>query len=107
MAYEVVSMKRVRSTELKANLDAALDAAQCERIVISRGGKPCAVLVGIEGYDAEDLRLAGSEAFWQMIHQRRSQGRSMTLAEVEARVEQRAAKRAKKKNGPKNRRDGA
>lgn len=91
-------MKRVQSTELKANLDATLDAAQCERIVISRGGKPSAVLVGIEGYDAEDLELAGSEAFWQMIQERRSRGRSITLAEVEAGVEKRTAQRAKKKS---------
>ena len=54
--------------------------------MISRRGKPCAVLVGIEDYDAEDLRLASSESFWSMIRKRRASGKSVPLAEVEARL---------------------
>ena len=60
-----------------------LTCAQSERIVILRRGKPYAVLVGIEDYDAEDLRLASSEEFWQMIRQRRTSGKSISIAEVE------------------------
>jgi hypothetical protein len=51
--------------------------------VILRRGKPCAVLVGTEDYDSEDLKLASSEDFWRMIRQRRSSGKSVPLAEVE------------------------
>ncbi len=46
-------MRNVAEKELQINLNAILTRAQSERIVISRGGKPCAVLVGIEDYDAE------------------------------------------------------
>jgi len=77
-------MRSIPEEELHTNLDAILSSAQSERIVISRRGKPCAVLVGIEDCDAEDLRLASSEEFWRMIRQRRTHGKSFPLAEVEA-----------------------
>ncbi len=54
--------------------------------MISRRGKPCAVLVGIEDYDAENLRLASSGIFGGMIRLRRANGKSVPLAEVEARL---------------------
>ena len=77
-------MKRIAVKELQSNTEAILDSSQDERVVISRGGKPCAILVGIENYDADDLRLANSDEFWRMIHRRRSGGKSVPLAEVEA-----------------------
>jgi len=80
-------MRNVPEKELQINLDAILTRAQSERIVISRHGKPCALLVGIEDYDAEDLRLASSDDFWRMIRMRRASGKSFPIAEVEERLE--------------------
>ena len=80
------SMKKVRAKDLQMNVDEILNSSQNERIVISRGGKPCAVLVGIEDYDAEDLRTASSKESWRMIHHRRTRGKSVPLAEVQARL---------------------
>ena len=54
-------MKTIPAIELQTNLDAVLNSSQKERIVVSRAGKPCAVLVGIQDYDAEDMQ-AGSFA---------------------------------------------
>ncbi len=79
-------MKTIPAAELCANLDAVLASSQKERILISRKGKPCAVLVGIQDYDPEDFRLATSADFWQMIRQRRSHGRSVPLTDVEAKL---------------------
>jgi prevent-host-death family protein len=79
-------MTNVPEKELQLNLDAILTRAQSERVVISRRGRPCAVLVGIEDYDAEDLRLASSEDFWKLIRQRRTRGKSVPIAEVEAKL---------------------
>jgi prevent-host-death family protein len=79
-------MSNVPEKELQQNLDAILTRAQSERIVISRRGKPCAVLVGIEDYDAEDMGLANSADFWSMIRLRRASGESIPLAHVEARL---------------------
>jgi prevent-host-death family protein len=72
--------------ELKQNMNSILTRAQTEWIAISRHGRPCAVLVGIEDYDAEDLRFESSEQFWRMIRQRRASGKSVRLEEVEARL---------------------
>ncbi len=79
-------MRSIPEKELRADLDSILTRAQSERIVISRRGKPCAVLVGIEDYDTEDLKLASSEGFWAMIRERRVGGKSVPHAEVEARL---------------------
>jgi prevent-host-death family protein len=79
-------VSNIPEKELLQNLDSILTRAQSERIVISRRGKPCAVLVGIENYDAEDLALASSDEFWRMIRQRRIRGESVPLADVEARL---------------------
>jgi prevent-host-death family protein len=90
-------MTSITEKDLQSNLDSILIRAQSERLVISRRGKPCAVLVGIEHYDAEDLELASLPDFWQMIQQRRASGKSLPLAEVEARVGIASAKRPGKR----------
>ena len=91
-------MNSISANELETNLDAVLSSAQGERILISRRGRPCAVLVGIEDYDVEDLRLASSQDFWRMIRQRRSEGKSFPLAEVEARLQAAGQKPARKRS---------
>jgi prevent-host-death family protein len=97
-------MKTIPAQELRTNLEEVLSSAQAERIVISRRGKPCAVLVGIENYDAEDLRLASSHDFWEMIRQRRTTGKSIPLAEVEERLGVTSQKSAGKRAAPTKRR---
>ena len=89
-------MKRILARDLQRDVESVLNSAQKERIVISRGGKPCAVILGIENYDAEDLRTASSPEFWRMIQRRRSRGRSIPLAEVEARLEKKLGGRPAK-----------
>jgi prevent-host-death family protein len=97
-------MKRIAVDDLRCNADAVLDSAQSDRIVISRAGKPCAVLVGIEEYDAEDLTLATSDDFWRMIQQRRVHGKSIPLEDVEARLQLRAVRTVGKVGKAKKRR---
>jgi len=41
------------------------------RLVVTRNGRPFALVVGIENKDQEDLQLEASSEFWQMIGQRR------------------------------------
>ncbi len=74
-------MRPVAVTELQANTTAILDRAQRERVVITRSGKPCAIVIGVENYDAEDFDLARSADFWRLIEARR-QGPMIPLAEV-------------------------
>jgi prevent-host-death family protein len=80
-------MKTISDRDAQSDLERLLDSAQEERIVITRNGRPSAVVLGLESYDAEDLSLAGSPDFWQMIERRRRQGSAISLAEARARLE--------------------
>ena len=57
----------------RANLVSCVDEAQRERIVLTRHGKPVALIVGVEGMDEEQVQLGGSEKFWKFIAERRKQ----------------------------------
>jgi antitoxin (DNA-binding transcriptional repressor) of toxin-antitoxin stability system len=56
-----------------STLDLCIGAAQNERVIVTRAGKPIAIVVGIEGLDQEQLELASNSEFWQLIEQRRRQ----------------------------------
>ena len=76
-------MKFVPVHEAKASLSNCLEECQREHIVITKHGKLCAVLTGVEGYDLDDLLTAGSPEFWRMIEDRRRKpGRGLTLDEA-------------------------
>ncbi len=79
-------MKTISASKMKPMLNSVLDAAQRERIIVTRNGKPSAVVMGIEAYDEEDFQLASSEDFWRMIESRRREGRSIPLAELKAQL---------------------
>jgi prevent-host-death family protein len=77
------TMKFVPVHEAKASLSSFLEECQREHVVITKHGKLCAVLKGVEGYDLEDLLMAGSPKFWRMIEDRRRRpGRGLTLEEA-------------------------
>ena len=109
LAPELEKRDQLGSLPDVARLDVACAYAQSERIVISRHGKPCAVLVGIEDYDSEDLAMASSEDFWRMIRQRRASGKSSPLTQVEAQLgitsEKPAGKRAVQPGSRESKRD--
>ena len=67
------------------NLDACVNQAQHERIVITRNGKPVALVVGVEGLDREQLELGSNPAFWELITRRRRQ-RTITRAQLEEKI---------------------
>jgi PHD/YefM family antitoxin component YafN of YafNO toxin-antitoxin module len=69
----------------RASLDTCIRESQRERVVITREGKPVALIVGVEGLDKEQLELGTSDKFWKLIRERRSQG-TMSRAELEQRV---------------------
>ncbi len=75
-------MKEVSIEELTVNAKALLDAAQKERVIVIRKGKPSAVILGLEFKDEEDYALEHDAAFWQMIRERRKE-RTIPMAEVE------------------------
>lgn len=75
---KTVSMKQT-------TLDSCVGDAQTEQIVVTRNGRPVALIVGLEHLDEDDLRLAKSDKFWSLIAQRRRQ-KTITRAELEKRL---------------------
>lgn len=55
------------------NLDACVTDAQSDRVVVTRGGSPVALVVGVEGLDAEQVQLGASDEFWKLISERRQE----------------------------------
>jgi hypothetical protein len=56
-----------------ATLELCIKDARRERVVLTRKGKPVALVVGVEGMDEEQLRLGSSSKFWTFIEKRRRQ----------------------------------
>ncbi len=81
----------------EADLAACVRAAQDERVVLTRDGKPVAVLVGVEGLDLEQVELGNSDRFWELIRERRREP-TISRSELEKRLAS-AAKNKRKRTG--------
>lgn len=80
-------MKTISVRELQKKVRECVDAAQSDRVVITRRGKPAAVLVGVEGAEWETVVLETNAAFWKLIEKRRKQ-RTISLTELKKRMKQ-------------------
>lgn len=69
----------------RADLDICVSDAQHERVVITRDGKPVALIVGVEGMDEEQLQLGSSDRFWRLMTERRKQ-KTISRAHLEQSV---------------------
>ena len=81
-------MKTVTARDLQKKVKECMDLSQDDQVVITRRGKPAAVLVGVEGKDWEDLVLQTSPDSWTLIEERRQQ-RTMSLTELKTRLKKR------------------
>jgi prevent-host-death family protein len=75
-------MKLIGLKEAKTNLSSFVDQSQRERILITRRGKPAAVVIGVEGQDLEQVLLGGDAEFWKMIQQRRQNVAELTSDDI-------------------------
>ena len=66
-------MKTVNARDLQKKIKQCVDVSQQDRVVITRRGKPAAVMVGVEGKDWEEVALQTSSTFWKLIEQRRNE----------------------------------
>lgn len=74
-------MKTISMRDLQKKIRESVDAAQSDRLVITRHGKPAAILVGVEGADWETVVLETKAAFWRLIEKRRRQP-TVSLADM-------------------------
>ena len=79
-------MKQIGVRE--TSLEACVSEAQRERVIITRNGKPLALIVGVEGLDEEQLELASSGKFWELIAKRRRQ-KTITRKSLERKLRER------------------
>ena len=78
-------MKIVAMAEVKNALSAYVLKAQRDRVLITRHGKPVALLIGVEGEDLEDLMTRGNPRFWGMIENRRKHAKTISADEMRRR----------------------
>jgi antitoxin (DNA-binding transcriptional repressor) of toxin-antitoxin stability system len=74
-------------------LAACVNDARHERVVLTRKGKPVALVIGVEGLDEEQVQLGSSHTFWTLIEARRKQ-QIVSRAELEQRTTERSGSRA-------------
>ena len=85
-------MKTVTVRDLQKSVRECVDIAQDDRVVITRHGRPAAVLVGIEGEEWEDVVLQTSASFWRLIEKRRQEA-TISLEQMKAKFAKRGRKR--------------
>jgi antitoxin (DNA-binding transcriptional repressor) of toxin-antitoxin stability system len=69
----------------EANIKECVEDAQHERVLLTRRGKPIALIIGVAGMDLEQIALGHSDDFWQLIRERRGQ-KTVGRAELEKRL---------------------
>ncbi len=78
-------MKLIGIREAKQGLSEIVAQAQKERVLLTKHGRPMALVIGVEGQDLETIMLAADQSFWRWIEARRAQGATMTLHDIEER----------------------
>jgi prevent-host-death family protein len=81
-------MKAVNARDLQKKIKECVDMSQRDQVVITRRGKPAAVMVGVEGKDWEDVVLQTSSTFWKLIEERRKEP-TMSIKELRAPLKKR------------------
>jgi prevent-host-death family protein len=64
-------VKLIGLKHAKARLSEFVDTSQRDRVLITRRGKPVALVIGVEGQDIEQIVLGSDPAFWKLIEERR------------------------------------
>ena len=66
-------MKTISVRDLQKRIKETVDSAQGDRVIVTRRGKPAAVLLGVEGKDWETVVFETSSRFWELIEERRAE----------------------------------
>ncbi len=79
-------MKVVALAKAKNELSAYVEEAQRGRVLVTRHGRPAALIIGVEGEEFEDLMTRSDPEFWQMIETRRSTSKTISASEMRKRL---------------------
>jgi len=81
-------VKTINVRDLQRNVRKCVVASQKDRVVVTRHGRPAAVIIGVEGRDWEDVLYQTSAGFWKMIQRRRKE-KTIPLKEMRERIAKR------------------
>jgi prevent-host-death family protein len=96
-------MKTVTVRDLQKRVKDCVDDAQDDRIIITRRGRPAAVLIGVEDKDWDAVVLQTDPAFWKLIRTRRRQS-TLSIDEIREKIgaPRQANRRAQSRRLPKS-----
>ena len=66
-------MKTISVRDLQKKVKECVNVSQKDHVIITRNGKPAALLVGIEGKEWETVVLEASNSFWKLLKKRRGE----------------------------------
>ena len=66
----------------RATLERCVEESADDRVLVTRGGRPVALIVGVNGLDREQVELGSSDKFWKLIRERRKE-KTISRAELE------------------------
>ena len=90
-------MKVLGLREAKLTLSECIEKAQTDRVLITKHGKPAAVVIGVAGQEMEDVLLQMDPKFWAMIEARRRDSSTVPMAEVRRRYGLKPRRRSRRK----------
>ena len=79
-------MKVVPLGQAKNQLSSYVEEAQHDRVLVTRHGKPAALIIGVVGQDFEDLMTRSDPEFWKMIEARRASSKTVSSDEARRRL---------------------
>jgi antitoxin (DNA-binding transcriptional repressor) of toxin-antitoxin stability system len=75
-----------------------VEEAQHDRVLVTRHGRPAALIIGVAGESIEDLMTRSAPEFWKMIEARRTAAKAISAHEMRRRLGVSCKPRAKRKN---------
>jgi len=78
-------MKTIGVRDLQKRIRECVETSQSEGVVITRNGKPTSIVIGVEGFDWEDIVIQADPAFWSTMRERRKE-KSISADEMRRRV---------------------
>ena len=93
-------MKRMTIEDLPKNMRQLIAATPREQVLLTKKGKPFAIIRDASKYDEEDIGYMSDPEFWKFIAERRRERGGVPIEQVMARIER---EEARLKNGKKAR----
>ena len=90
-------MKVVALGRAKNEFSTYVEEAQHDRVLMTRHGRPAAIIIGVAGETIEDLMTRSDRELWEVIEARRKAAKTITAEEMRRRLGVSRKPRAKRR----------